>query len=377
MRASLATSRSWGARPQYCSGSLLRAVCGRGRFVVFVRWCGFARLSRPRREHAVGGVGARGVRAELRPPLGAAVPSGGGETFPRPGGGWRGGAPPARRPGGGIGGERGGGGAPRFPTPQPLGVGLWPPSQSPFFPGAPPSVYTFSQGCQAALGAGRGLVGRRWVSLAGGGGGRGLSAAVCPPAFPGRAPRRAALSAPRPPCRIPGCHRSVAARGASAELPVGRGHCGSEWAADRGRLSRGCARRRCGVPPLGAAALSGGCEAAASPAGTGRPRAGGGEGGGGGWGGGGVPRNPPLVPWRRPPTAAGGRPGGSGPGGRAADGGGALFPRPPPPFGCQTLLQALAPAPCSPRCRRAVPAGPGGGRASECWGQRFGSAVSS
>ena len=63
-----------------------------------------------------------------------------------------------------------------------------------------------------------------------------------------------------------------------------------------------------------------------------------------------------------PPTALGGRPGGSGPGGPAADGRGALFPRPPPPFGCQTLVQALARVPCSPRCPHAAPAGRGGMR---------------
>ena len=56
-----------------------------------------------------------------------------------------------------------------------------------------------------------------------------------------------------------------------------------------------------------------------------------------------------------------GRPGGSHPGGPAADWGGALFPRPPPPFGCQTLVQALARATGSPCCRRAVPAGQKGG----------------
>ena len=83
-----------------------------------------------------------------------------------------------------------------------------------------------------------------------------------------------------------------------------------------------------------------------------------GKGGGGGLGGeGGVPHSPPLVPWCRPPTAAWGP---------AADWGG------------QTLVQALARAPCSPRCRRVVPAGRRGGgvRACECWGRRFGSAVS-
>ena len=169
----------------------------------------------------------------------------------------------------------------------------------------------------------------------------------------------------RPPAPAHSCRSAAGTAGVSGRLTGGA--CGAAaLAAVRAsppwvpRPSRGGA----GPPPL-------------RPA-PGRPRAGGGgeEGGGEGWVVGGVPRNPPLVPWRRPPTAAGWRPGGSCPGGPAADGGGALFPRPPPPFECQTLLQALAQAPCSPRCRGAVPAGQGGGGGGECWGRQRGSAVS-
>ena len=364
MQASLARLRSSGARPPYCFGSLSRAAPGRGPCVVLVRWCGFLRLSRLRREQAVGGAGARGVQVQLRPPLGVAVPSGGGETSPRPRGGWRAGAPTARRPGGGSWGERGGGAAPLFPTPLPWGGGPWPPSLSFFFPGAPPLGIHVQPGLPGSRGR-RARPGRcRWVSVAGGGGEVSLPRSA-PPSSPGGhqgGPLR---------LRIPGCRHSRAACGAGAEPPVSSGQCGIEWAPDWGRLARGCARRGCGVPPLGAAALWGGCGAAVSPADLRPPtgRGGGGERGGEGWEGGGVPRSPPLVPWRRPPTAAGGGPGGSGPGDGepAADWGGALFPRPPPPFGCQTLVQALARAPCSPRCCRPEPAGQGGGeRASEC-----------
>ena len=81
---------------------------------------------------------------------------------------------------------------------------------------------------------------------------------------------------------------------------------------------------------------------------SGRRRARGGERLEGMGGEGEVPCSPPLVP-RRPPALAGARPGGSGPWKLAANGGGALFPRPPPPFGCQTLVKASARAPCSPR----------------------------
>ena len=207
-RASLAALRSWGAWPRYCSGSLSRAAPGRGPCVVLVRWRGFARLSRPTREQAVGGVGARGVPAQLHSPPGAAALSAGGGASCLPRGKWRAGAPVARRPEGGVGG-RGKGGPHRGSSRR---VALGPRPSPPSSPALPPLVYAFSRGCLAAPGTGRGLSGRRWVSLAGGGGGLpvrrtpgglpgglrgggrgGLFAAVCSPAFRGRAPRRVAL----------------------------------------------------------------------------------------------------------------------------------------------------------------------------------------
>ena len=304
--------------------------------------------------------------------------------------GWRAGAPVACRPEGGV------GDAPWFPTPLPWGVARGP------RPSPPPSlahlswVYMFSRGCRAAPSAGRGLAGRRWVSLAGGGGaasapyprgpvrvaprggGRGgLFAAVCSPAFSGRAPRRVASSVPRPPCCITGCRRSAAAHwaplSAGAELPLSSRHCGSEWAAHWGHSVRGCARRGVGVPPLGAAALSGGMRGRRLP---GRPPAIRGPGGGGG--GGGSPQSPPGPP-APPPGGPGGWPGGSGPRGPAADGGSHSSPAPLHPLGARPSCR---PSPGSPAvlaaaacCRLAVRGG-WGSKAGECWGRRFGSALS-
>ena len=110
-------------------------------------------------------------------------------------------------------------------------------------------------------------------------------------------------------------------------------------------------------PPLGAAALSGGAQGRRLP---GRPPAvrgpGGGKGGGRGGGRGGSRQSAPGF-LSLPLGGRGGAAWSFRSRGSAADGGGALFSRPPPPSGCQTLLQALARAPCSPCCRRAVPAG--------------------
>ena len=94
-------------------------------------------------------------------------------------------------------------------------------------------------------------------------------------------------------------------------------------------------------PPWVPRPFRGGCKAAASLAG---PRLSAGRGGWGWWGG--SPRSPPSP--RRPLAVAGVRPGGYSPGGPPANGSGALFPRPAPPFGCQTLVQVSARAPCSP-----------------------------
>ena len=166
----------------------------------------------------MGGAGARGVRVQLRPPPGVAVSSGGEGTSPQPRGGWRAGAPVAPQAGGGGVGGRGEGGPRRCsPSPWPGGVARGPRPCPPPSPAHPPWVYTFSRGCWAAMRAGRGPVSPRWVSVAGGGGGRGRLATVCSPAFPRRAPRRAALSAhswvppsrcsPRRRCRAVGRQR--------------------------------------------------------------------------------------------------------------------------------------------------------------------------
>ena len=84
LRVSLAMLWSLGARPPYCSGSSPRAAPGRGPRVPPARWCGLACRTRPPREQAAGGAGARGVRVQLRPPPPrVVVPSGGGGAFPR------------------------------------------------------------------------------------------------------------------------------------------------------------------------------------------------------------------------------------------------------------------------------------------------------
>ena len=345
-RASLAGLRSRGAWTPQCSGSLSPAAPGRGPCVVLVRWRGLARLSRPQQEQGAAGVGARGVQAQLRPPPGAAAPSGGGGTSLQPQGGWRDGAPLVRRPEGGVGGRGEGGPCRGSPLPCPGGVARGPRPSPPSSPGNPPLVYTFSRGCQVAPGTRRGLVGRRRVSLARGGGGGGCQCAVSPGARPGGSEGWGGgeVSLPRsvpPPtpgghqgrslgprrCCIPGCRRSAAAHGAplstGAELLVGSGHCGSEWAADPGHLGRSCAPCGCGVPPLGAPALLGGLRGRRLP---GWPLAVRGPGGGGGGRGGG---SPPLVPWRRPLAVAGGRPGGSRSRGAGCHRGGA-HPSPAP-----------------------------------------------
>ena len=111
------------------------------------------------------------MRAQLRPPPGAAAPSGGGERSPLPRRGWRAGAPVARRREGGVGGTVKGGSRCGSPPPCLGGVARGPRPSPPSSPAHPPWVYMLSRACRAAPGAGRGLAGRRWVSLAGGGGG--------------------------------------------------------------------------------------------------------------------------------------------------------------------------------------------------------------
>ena len=330
-----------------------------------VRCRGFARLSRPLREQAVGGFGARGVRAQLRPSLGAAAHSGGGGTSLLPRGGWRAGAPEACRPEGGVGG-RGEGGSRRGSRPP--CPGGWPvaPGPVPTRRRRTPPGYICSAGgarqprAPGAVGGsawrGGGLPVRRTplgpVRGAPRGGGRGgLFAAVCSPAFSGRAKSWVASSVHRPPCCIPRSRCSAAAHGvplsAGAELPVGSRHCGSEWAADWGHWARGSSRRGCGAPSLGAAALSERVRGRRLPGRLPAVRGPGGERGGEGGGEGGFHAVPPWSP---------------SPGGR---GGAAWWFR-------------SRGAPCSPLCRRVVRAGWGGGglRAGESWAWRFRSAVS-
>ena len=278
LRASLVMLWSWGARPPYCSGSLSRVASGRGPCVAPARWCGAARRPRPPREQAVGGAGARGVRVQLHPPTGDAVPSGGGGTFPRPLGG--GGPASPRLAGrggtGGTGGEGGGGGARRRSWP-PCPVG-WPVALAP--------VTLCLQ--RAPLGYTRavGVAGRPWASgtarsAASGsvwrGGGEISSPWPAPPPSPGRP-----LSGPLR-VRLPGCRRSVVGRQRVMRVRAG-GPPGALGA--RLRLSR----LRC--PPPGVATPPGGCGGRCPP---GRlPSAlglGGGEGG--------VPWLPDAAP-RRP-----------------------------------------------------------------------------
>ena len=170
----------------------------------------------------------------------------------RPSGPGGGGGPALPRPagqGGGRGGERGDSGPRRCPPPScPVG---WPvaPSLSPFFSGAPPPwVYTCSRGCRAAVGAGRGPVGRQ----CGGGGGGDLLALVRPSAIPGPASEWVASFAPS--WVPPFCCRSAAGNaGVFGRSTGGAWHAAALAAAavSPPRVQR---------PPLG------GCGASVSPA---------------------------------------------------------------------------------------------------------------
>ena len=153
-------------------------------------------------------------------------------------GGGRGSAPPWPASRGGA-----GGGAPLFPSLPPWGAACGPRPCPPPSTAHPPCLY---RGCLAVIGAGRGPVGRRWVSA---GGGERVPRYDLPPRLP-----QAGIKAGRLVRASPGAHRSVAAHGVGAEPPAGSGLCGNERAADRGRLMRGCVHRGCGVSPLGATA---------------------------------------------------------------------------------------------------------------------------
>ena len=277
----------------------------------------------PLQEQAAGGVGPRGVRAQLRPPPGRCGPFGGRGDVPPASGGLEGRRPRGPQAGGGSRGETGGGAAPWFPTPLPWGGGPWRRAQSPFFSGEPPLGIYVQPGLPGSPrrrarpsrlsvgqpGGGGGLPVRRTPGgspggLCGVGGGEFSLPGSVPPPTPGG--HQGGLLRPRP-CCIPGCCRSAAAHraplSACAELPVHSGHCGSEWAADLGHLARGCARRGCGVPPPGCAGPFGGGAGPSSPwpasgcswAGGGKERRG--EGGGRG----GSPKSPPG-PLASPPS---------------------------------------------------------------------------
>ena len=110
-------------------------------------------------------------------------------------------APAACRPGG----EPGGGRPLRY-SPPPCPVRCRPVMLLP--PAHPPGLYSCCGGCWAAVGVGRGPVGRQWVSAAGGGRGGGVISSPwsAPPPSPGR-PLSGLLRT-----RLPGCRRSVVVR---------------------------------------------------------------------------------------------------------------------------------------------------------------------
>ena len=95
--ASLWVRRAW---PPYRSGSCSRGVPGCDPCAVLARRRGFARPLQPSWEQAVGGVGARGMRAQLCPSPGRRGAFGGKGDVPSAEGGWR-----AGQPEGGVGGE--------------------------------------------------------------------------------------------------------------------------------------------------------------------------------------------------------------------------------------------------------------------------------
>ena len=323
----------------------------------------------PRGGRRRGAWGRAACGLSCAPPPGRRGPFGGRGDVLSASGGVEGRRPRGLQAGGGSGGERGVRAAQWFPTPLARRDGPWLPAQSPSFSSAPPRGIYVQPGLAGSLGCrarpGRPSVGQPRGLARGaprGGGRGGLFAVVCTPAYPGQAPRHVASSVPRPPYCIHGCRRSAAAHrvplSAGAELPVGSGHCGGEWAADWGHLARGRASRGCVVPPLGATALLGGVRGRRLP---GRLPAIRRPGGGRGGEGGSVPAWSPVDPKR---SRGGG--GGSGPAGPAADGGGALFPAPLQPLGARPSCRPLLGPP-------ALLAGGGGG---ECWGRRPGSAVS-
>ena len=151
---------------------------------------------------------------------------------------------------------------------------------------------------------------------------------------------------------------------------------------DRGRLARGCPCPGCGVPPLGAEAPPGGCGAAVSPAGLWPPTGlgGGGEGERGGGRVGGDEGFPAVPPWS-PGAASRWRWGGGVVvlvlGAHPATGGAHSPPTPLYPLGARPSCRPSLEPPALLAVAAVCPlAWGGGGGAAECWGRRFGSAVS-
>ena len=297
----------------------------------------------------MGDAGARGVQVRLRPPLGRHGSFWGRGDIPSSAGGVEGRRPREPQAGGEWGGEGGGGGGGACRCSL-----LLRPGGRPVAPGPVPlPLRRTPLGIHGSLGGPgrRGRSGRPPVGQCGGGGGFPRYALL--PRLPQGGIKVGRL------VFVSGRHRAAAADGAGAEPPAGSGLCGSERAADRGRLTRGCVRRGWGISPLGAAALSGVCGPAVSPVGPRPP-----TGWGGGRGGGGSPLSPPRPPGAAPRWAGGGSPVVLVPGGQPLNGGGVPFPRLPSVLG----FRALARVPCSPRRRRAVPAGRRGGGGPMCAG---------
>ena len=356
----LASLWVWRAWPSYRSSSCSRVVPGCDLCAALVRRRGFARLSWPPSEQAVGGVRARGVRAQLHPSPGRRGPFGGRGDVPSAQG-VGGPVPPWPADQRGEWGERGGGVAPWFPTSLPRGAACRPRLSPPSSPAHSPRGHLFGWGRWAAPGPGRGLAGRCWVRLVGGGGGR----CAAPPSG---APLRSLPLLPPPYC-LPARCRPAAVYGAplsaGAGLPACCGHCGSVRAADwrHSACSRAC--HGCGFPP-GCRGPLGGVAGPPPPwSASGCPRAGG---GGRGPRGGGFP----APPWssdaalRRP---RGGVPVILVPGGQPPTGG-VHSPRAHPhPLGAGRRAAA------SPR-GAGWPGAGGGGRVGGCWGWRLGSVVS-
>ena len=233
----------------------------------------------------MGGVGARGVRAQLRPPPWAprSLRGEGGRPLGLGGGG--GPAPP--RPvgrGGEWGGEGSWGRAAVLHSPV---LGEWPVAsvQVPLLPRRTPPGYIRSAGVA-------GQPWTRWVGLAGVGGGRSLCRGLfpCLPWAGTKAGRFicAFLGAAvplRPTAPAQGRRSAAGTAGVSGRLT------GGAWRA--AALPAALAS-----PPWAPQPSRGGAGPPSLRPAYGRPRAGGG-GGGEGWGGGGVPCSPPLVPSHR------------------------------------------------------------------------------